>query len=466
MSNLKIKSMEKSKFLQKAKNVHNNKYDYTNVPNKLLYKDNICIICPEHGEFWQNVGNHLGGSGCPKCADIRCANKRASTTEEFIAKAKDYHGDKYDYSKVNYINNHEKVCIICPKHGEFWQKPNSHLSCGGCPSCGNEAVKKKLSLSQEEFIKRAKGVHNNFYIYDKVEYKNFSTKIIITCPIHGDFEQLPQSHLNGHGCPKCKFDKVGKIRQKTTEQFIKEATAIHKSKYSYDKTKYTSCSDPITVTCPIHGDFQVAAYTHLIAGDCPYCSGKYNLSTFIEKASKVHNNYYLYNNSIYTSSKNSITITCPKHGDFNQVAADHLRGAGCPKCCRSHGETFIASWLTEHAISYIEQYKIYNNCRFYKLDFYIEVNNKKFAIEFNGQQHYEVVEHFGGVEKFERQLERDLELKECCKNNNILLFEIKYDSNIEEELANIIKEITAVPTSDCKDNDSAKTVKSEMIIPC
>lgn len=111
--------MEKSKFLQKVLSIHGNKYDYSKVPESFLYKDKICIICPEHGEFWQNVGNHLYGNGCPKCADIRGAYKRADTKESFIQKAQSIHGDKYDYSKVDYINNHEKVCIICPIHGEF-----------------------------------------------------------------------------------------------------------------------------------------------------------------------------------------------------------------------------------------------------------------------------------------------------------------------------------------------------------
>ena len=299
-----------------------------------------------------------------------------------------------------------------------------------------------------------------------MNYINNATKVIIICPIHGEFEQRPGTHLRGAGCPKCKFDKLRKIRKKDTEQFIIEAKLVHGDRYNYDKTIYTGCQNSIIVTCPKHGDYEINAYRHLIDGNCPYCSGKHNLETFIEKANKVHNNYYSYNNSTYISSKDLIKITCPVHGDFEQVASDHLRGAGCPKCYRSHGETKIAKLLSEKNVIYKEQHKVHSNNRIYKIDFYIEYNNKKYAIEYNGIQHYEPVDYFGGEEKFISQQQRDFELKIYCQNNNIKLFEIKYDSNIEDELTNIINEITAVSTSDCEDNDSAKTVETEMLIPC
>ena len=108
------------------------------------------------------------------------------------------HGDKYDYSNVEYVNNDIKVCIICPIHGEFWQLPNAHLQGHGCCKCANN---KKLTT--EEFIEKAKEVHGDKYDYSKVEYINNKTKVIITCHIHGEFLQLPNAHLQGHGCDKC-----------------------------------------------------------------------------------------------------------------------------------------------------------------------------------------------------------------------------------------------------------------------
>ena len=112
------------------------------------------------------------------------------TTNEFIEKSRKVHGDKYDYSKVNYVNAKTKVCIICPIHGEFWQTPDLHLQGSGCSLCGG-----KIQLSEDEFIRRANLVHNNKYDYSKVNYINYHTKICIICPIHGEFWQEPANHL-------------------------------------------------------------------------------------------------------------------------------------------------------------------------------------------------------------------------------------------------------------------------------
>lgn len=105
----------------------------------------VCIICPKHGEFWQTPSGHLSGKGCPKCYK----ESRSSTTEEFINKAREIHGNKYDYSKVNYVNAYTKVCIICPKHGEFWQIPANHLNGHGCPNCQGATKQYKFNLLQE-----------------------------------------------------------------------------------------------------------------------------------------------------------------------------------------------------------------------------------------------------------------------------------------------------------------------------
>ena len=184
-------------FIKRTNEINGNKYDYS----KVEYKNNmtkVCIICPEHGEFWQTPSSHLyQHAQCPKCS------KDYMDEEYFIECAKKIHNNKYDYSKVVYQYTHEKVCIICPEHGEFWQTPNHHLRGVGCPKCSNN---KKLTT--EEFIEKAKLVHGNKYDYAKVEYINNHTKVLITCPKHGDFSQIPNSHLNGRGCPKCKMSKL------------------------------------------------------------------------------------------------------------------------------------------------------------------------------------------------------------------------------------------------------------------
>lgn len=128
---------------------------------------------------------------------------RGMTRDEFVTKARAAHGDKYDYSKVVYVNQSVDVIIICPEHGEFLQRPNNHYMGAGCPLCvGNH------KMTTETFIKRAREIHGDKYDYSKSVYVNSKTKLIISCPEHGDFEQSPDKHLSGHGCPMCAQSKV------------------------------------------------------------------------------------------------------------------------------------------------------------------------------------------------------------------------------------------------------------------
>lgn len=124
---------------------------------------------------------------------------KQSNTEEFIKKAKQIHGNKYNYSKVEYKNSSTKVCIICPKHGEFWQRPNDHISKKAeCPLC-----KGKFKYTKESFAEKSNKIHNNKYNYSLVNYIDNKTHVNIICPIHGVFSQRPDKHLRGQGCPKC-----------------------------------------------------------------------------------------------------------------------------------------------------------------------------------------------------------------------------------------------------------------------
>lgn len=188
-------------FVIRSATIHNNRYDYT----KTLYinaKTKVCIICLKHGEFWQEPKHHLSGVGCPFCAKT----KKLDVTK-FIKKAFIIHGRKYDYSGVTYVNNHTKISIGCPVHGEFWQEPSSHLNGSGCPKCAKNGV----LLDIEEFIKKARISHGDYFDYSKVNYTNAKTKVCIICPRHGEFWQAASSHLSGKGCPKCKSSKLENI---------------------------------------------------------------------------------------------------------------------------------------------------------------------------------------------------------------------------------------------------------------
>lgn len=219
-------------FIEKANQIHNNKYDYSKVEYKSGSKK-VCIICPEHGEFWQTPNNHLANHGCPDCS-----GRGKLSTEKFIKKAKEVHGDKYDYSKVNYINSSSKVEIICPKHGSFWQQANSHLRGTGCPQCAFERTNKQKFLTTEEFIEKSRKVHGDRYDYSKSEYFRHDVPVIIICPEHGEFEQRPDSHWQGNGCQKC-----GKSHgELSIQRFLEENNIKYIDQYEIDIDKNINIS--------------------------------------------------------------------------------------------------------------------------------------------------------------------------------------------------------------------------------
>ncbi|MBO4802427.1 MAG: hypothetical protein J5545_11295 [Bacteroidaceae bacterium] len=221
-------------FIKKAREVHGEKYDYS----KVEYVDNktkVCIICKKHGEFSQQASNHLRGIGCPRCGIEKRRAKRTHSVDEFLKSAKAIHGDKYDYSKVEYVNTKTKVCILCPVHGVFWQSPQKHLSGQGCEKCFRESIAKRYSMGRDIFIEKATVVHNGFYDYSEVEYVNGHTKVKIICPLHGPFLQDPLSHLAGHGCKKCAdIENERKCRKWTSESCYEEARK-YKTKVEFQK---------------------------------------------------------------------------------------------------------------------------------------------------------------------------------------------------------------------------------------
>ena len=321
--------MNTAEFIEKAKAIHGDKYDYSKV-EYVNANTKVCIICPKHGEFWMLPSNHTHKTrpqGCPKCKAEHPSPKRL-TTEEFIRKAKEIHGDKYDYSKVEYVDNRTKVCIICPEHGEFWQRPNNHLMGNGCQKCIGKG------LTQEEFINEAREIHGDKYDYSKVEYKTKKDKVCIICPKHGEFWQIAQSHLSGHGCPKCAIEKAGETQRLSKEEFIKKAREIHGDRYDYSKVEYVNSQTKVCIICPEHGEFLQVPNAHLGGCGCPKCAGKDVLNTdeFIRRAKEVHGDRYDYSKVEYVNSQTKVCIICPEHGEFWTTPNNHLRGKGCPNC--------------------------------------------------------------------------------------------------------------------------------------
>ena len=257
------------------------------------------------------------------------------TTEEFIEKAHKVHGDKYDYSKVEYRNTVTKVCIICPIHGEFWQTPNCHLSGCGCPICSRKNYHREKHTT-EEFIEKARKVHDNKYDYSKVVYINSKTKVCIICPVHGEFWQNPIKHLKGSVCPKCLHPNANMTR----EEFIEKTKQIHGHKYDYSKVEFVNMSTKVCIICPVHGEFWQTPKDHLNGQGCYKCKMKKSWDTrgrktteeWIKEAKKVHGDKYDYSKVDYKGSKEKVCIICTEHGEFWQTAGGHLSGQGCKKC--------------------------------------------------------------------------------------------------------------------------------------
>jgi len=192
---------------------------------------------------------------------------KKKTKEEFIKDARDVHGDKYDYSKVHYVNSKTKVCIICHEHGEFWQTPSHHFEGKGCPKCAYEVKGKRRRSSLTNFIKKARKVHGDKYDYSKVDYVNSATKICIICPEHGEFLQTPDVHTRGHGCPKCSG-----CHAHTKEEWIALANEVHGDKYDYSKVHYMNAFTKVCIICPEHGIFEQTPNSHLNGSACPKCN--------------------------------------------------------------------------------------------------------------------------------------------------------------------------------------------------
>ena len=357
------------------------------------------------------------------------------TNDDFIEKAQKVHGDKYDYSKVVYTKSNEKVIIVCPIHGEFQQKPNHHLSGRGCPSCAPNKKKTK-----EECIENFKKVHGNKYDYSKVNYTNSKEKVTIICHIHGEFQQKPNQHLNGCGCPKCGLNKKLKRFNShfTKEVFIKKCLEIHGNKYDYSKVEYRGATNTVTIICPIHGEFKQVASYHLSGNGCQKCgeflklkhfNEKYTNEVFILKSFQVHGDKYDYSKVEYLNSKEKVNIICPEHGVFLQRPNDHLNGYGCPRCSESKLEKDVGNFLNNKKIKF-ERQKTFKWLGKQRLDFYLSDYNV--AIECQGEQHFKPVDFVGrGMEWanncFLQTQERDRLKKELCDNNNV---KILYYSNL------------------------------------
>lgn len=257
---------------------------------------------------------------------------------------------------------------------------------------------RKLTL--KGFVNKALARHGGRYTYANGVYADSKTKLLITCPVHGDFEQTPNNHLNGQGCDRC-----GGTATLTTEEFIVRAVQIHGGKYTYQRVEYAGLHANVTITCPEHGNFQQTPSNHLCGKKCQRCAGNHSPTTeeFIQQANEKHDGRYAYSKSVYAGASTKLIITCPLHGDFKQTPDKHLNaGQQCPKCKESKGEASIRKTLEKCGIEFNPQHK-FPDCKDraeLPFDFAIMQSGTVVGlIEYHGEQHYAPVRFRGMIKE-------------------------------------------------------------------
>ena len=298
-------------------------------------------------------------------------------------------------------------------------------------------------LTTDSFVKKALEIYGDRYDYSLVQYDRSNAKVKIICPQHGVFETAPNNHLRKMGnCPKCAEISRANKRRMILQEFLDRVREIHKNKYDYSKTEYVSVTTPVKIICPKHGEFLQIPQVHLAGKGCRECSDeKHRLTVkdFLNRAKKIHENKYDYSLVVYLNGRKKIQIGCPKHGVFEQTAASHLKGNGCPSCKESRGERKIAFFLNFFQIGY-KRGKSFSGCRnVYRLffDFYIPTLNT--CIEYDGLQHFSPIEYFGGQPVFEYTKKLDAIKTAYCAKAGIKLIRIPYTKK-DPEIASVLKE--------------------------
>jgi hypothetical protein len=207
------KNMNTNEIIEKAKKIYGDEYDYSKT-KFVDWDTKITVICKEHGEFEISPRHHIYKKcGCPKCRGKHISASKMHSKEWVINEAIKVHGDKYDYSNVDYNGIDKEIDIICKKHGVFKQLPYNHIykKCG-CPKCRYDTLSEKYRLSIEDCLSKFKEKHGDKYKYPHIEdeYVNNRSVITVVCPIHGEFKQTAMKHLQGQGCQYCNESKLEK----------------------------------------------------------------------------------------------------------------------------------------------------------------------------------------------------------------------------------------------------------------
>lgn len=263
-------------WIQQARKVHGGRYFYglclfTGAEKK------VTVGCPEHGWFSVQAYTHLRGVNCGKCSGNRKKGK-----DLWVLQAKATHGDKFDYSKVEYRSANHSVTIVCPEHGQFQQTAKLHLTGKGCPKCSHSRRGEQSRKTTASFVSEAKAVHGEKYDYASAAYRGNKKKVVIICKQHGAFEQTPNAHLRGSGCPKCASTVTGKNRALGLQGLSERSLEKFGDAYDFSENEaYIKKQHKLNAKHKLCGTrFSISAEGHLdsVHGGCPKCAGSLSQS--------------------------------------------------------------------------------------------------------------------------------------------------------------------------------------------
>lgn len=442
-----------TEFVKQATALHGDQYDYSQVEWKGR-STKITITCRKCNKtFSQLPDSHLRGHGCT-CINKRPNPKARKTTSEFIVQAKEKFGTLYGYEHTQYVKAGMRVTVTCPIHGDVLVDPTAfiHRSTIGCPKCGREYLndlirnywdERKISL--DDFVIRSRMIHGDKYDYSRVNIAAKNGIVIIGCPEHGFYRQSYKNHLRGRGCIHCSKQ----VRNKGTQNFIREAIKHYGKVFDYSITEYVNAHTPIKFICPKHGVKEQDPTVHLTSVfGCNECAQEYVASChriskdeFIEKATVFHGGKYDYSGISFTDGTHDVAnIICPKHGPFTQNAWAHMNVSGCPACKESSGERDVRNTLIREHIEFVAQKRfdwlIYK--RGMSLDFYLPQYN--LAIECQGEQHFGIVK--GIYKKYypdDTAIQRDTIKYSQCKEHGIrIIYYTKHPESVPSTYFDVI----------------------------
>lgn len=434
----------KNNFFNKCRKKYNNNFNY----DKSLYVNSITpviIFCNKcQIEFNQTPNNHLTGiGGCPKCLIIYQHNRFKSNINEFLIKAREIHGDKYDYSKSIYITSKDKMSIRCITHDFiFNQTPHHHLRGANCPKCVLILMSNIKKSNTPEFIVKAKAKHAEKYDYSQCVYVDAGKKIIIRCIKHDNiFEQSPAHHLSGAGgCMLCLKDRMS--IKFTKEEFIHIAKLKHGDKYDYEHSIYNGTTENITIRCIRHNTFFTQlACSHTSSGQgCSICAHEevaiintLTTTEYINNCKIRYGNKFKYDNTIYNGYKSIINIVCNTCNNELIIRAKcHYYTGKCIYCApKSKGEIIMGNILNDNNIKFKKEFHFVNDRKRY--DFLLTDLN--IFVEIDGIQHFTYVEHWHkDLEKFEKSKQVDAHKTIKAINNNYKMIRIDYTIKTKEDI--------------------------------